>query len=72
MTKTIYLENLSELKQVKQLSTILLGLSEIENLEADLDEKSIKIDLNVNLGNEIIKYYIKTAGFNIVEIVDEK
>ncbi|WP_064616769.1 hypothetical protein [Streptobacillus moniliformis] len=70
MKKKILLENFNEIKQVKQISTILLGLSEIEDLEADLDNSSITLSLNNFTSNEIIKYFIKSANFNVVDIID--
>ncbi|ACZ00749.1 hypothetical protein [Streptobacillus moniliformis] len=70
MKKKILLENFNEIKQVKQISTILLGLSEIEDLEADLDNSSITLSLNNFTSNEMIKYFIKSANFNVVDIID--
>ncbi|WP_064590352.1 hypothetical protein [Streptobacillus moniliformis] len=70
MKKKILLENFNEIKQVKQISTILLGLSEIEDLEADLDNNSITLSLNNFTSNEMIKYFIKSANFNVVDIID--
>ncbi|CAM3111406.1 MULTISPECIES: hypothetical protein [Streptobacillus] len=70
MKKKILLENFNEIKQVKQISTILLGLPEIEDLEADLDDNSITLSLNNFTSNEMIKYFIKSANFNVVDIID--
>ncbi|WP_066901192.1 hypothetical protein [Streptobacillus notomytis] len=70
MKKKILLENLNDIKQVKQISTILLGLTEIEDLEADLDNNSITLSLNNFTSNEMIKYYVKSANFNVVDIID--
>lgn len=68
MKKTVKLDDLKDIKQVKQLSSILLGLPEIDNIEYDLDLSTLIIFLNSNLADEIIKYYIKLTNLNILSI----
>ncbi|WP_156300141.1 hypothetical protein [Streptobacillus canis] len=70
MKKKITLENFNEVKQVKQISTILLGLPEVDDLEADLDDNSITLSLNTVTSNDMIKYFVKSANFNVVDIKD--
>lgn len=71
MKKKVKLDNLNDIKQVKQLSSILLGLPEIENIEYLMDESSLILFLNTNLSNEIIKYYIKLTNLNVLSITGE-
>lgn len=70
MKKKITFENLENIKQVKLISSILLGLSEVENIEANLDENTIILELNENLNDAIIKYYINTTNLKIINIVE--
>lgn len=68
MKKLIKFENLKEIKEAKLLSTILLGLPEIESLEFDLDDSTVILNLQENLNENILKYYLNSYSNKILEI----
>lgn len=72
MKKNIYIENFTELKQVKHISTILLSIEEIDNFEADLDLSLITLHLNSEIENDVLSYYIKSANYELIKIEDVK
>lgn len=68
MKKEVKVKNEFNIKQVKQLSSVLLSLPEVEDLEIDIDNKIINVLFNENFSNDILKYYFKTVNFEIESI----
>lgn len=71
MKKIVKIEKFEDIKKAKLLSAILLGLSEIDNLEFDLSESILSIKLNSILSNNILTYYIKSTNIEVIDIKDE-
>ena len=71
MKKIVKIEKFEDIKKAKLLSAILLGLSEIDNLEFDLNESILSIKLNSILSNNILTYYIKSTNIEVIDIKDE-
>lgn len=67
MKKLVYIDNI-DLKIAKQISNILLGLPEIDSLDIQIDDKIITIYLNSRLSNSILKNFLKSSTFNILNI----
>lgn len=71
MKKYILLDNLNT-KIVKQISNILLGIPEIDEIEADLDTNSLTLFLNSRLSTTLLKSFLNSTQFKIIKIEDEK
>lgn len=62
MTKTLYIPQINELKSIENLSGLLLSFPEIDEVKIDLDNKTVIIELNNSVSDEMIRYAIKSLG----------
>lgn len=69
LKKEVKVKNEFNIKQVKQLSSVLLSLPEVEDLEIDIDNKIINVLFNENFSTIYWSNIIlKTVNFEIESI----
>lgn len=68
MKKKLKVKNEFNIKQVRQLSSVLLILLEVEDLEIDIDNQTIYIQFNDNFSNDVLNFFFKTVNFEIESI----
>lgn len=68
MKKEVKVKNEFNIKQVRQLSSVLLSLPEVEDLEIDIDNQTIYIQFSDNFSNDVLNFFFKTVNFEIESI----
>ncbi|WP_035294201.1 copper ion binding protein [Clostridium sp. KNHs214] len=68
MKKTLKVEGMSCMHCVKHVKDALEELEGVKNAEVDLQLKTVKVEMEKNIEDNILKNAVEDAGYEVIEI----
>lgn len=68
MKKTLKVEGMSCMHCVKHVKDVLEELEGVKNAEVDLQLKTVKVEMEKNIEDNILKNAVEDAGYEVIEI----